>query len=261
MKLGHFVTTSAHVSKLAVSLLAVSLLAVSPAAADVQVTMQDGKVSIVAKDATLRQIMAEWARVGQTKVVNVDRIPGGPMTLELRGVPEDRALEILMRSLSGYLAAPRAVQSPTLSKFDRIVVMPTVAAARQPAVAASAAPAPVFQQTPTFPPPPVQQEDPDDQQPGQNPAAPRGPVFTAFPQPQVANPNTGNVVPGNGQSTFLPPPGMNLPGAAPPPQQAAPGAMPTVPVGVAVPGMMVPTPQPPGAPGQNPVPVRRPGGL
>ena len=45
--------------------LAVSLLAVSPAAADVQVTIQDGKVSVVAKDATLRQIMFEWARVGQ----------------------------------------------------------------------------------------------------------------------------------------------------------------------------------------------------
>jgi hypothetical protein len=240
----------------------VSLLAVSPAAAaDVQVTIQDGKVSVVAKDATLRQIMAEWARVGQTKVVNVDRIPGGPMTLELHSVPEDRALEILMRSLSGYLAAPRAVQSPTLSRFDRIIVMPTVAAARQPAVAASAAPAPVFQQTPTFQPAPVQQDEPDDQPPGQNPATPRGPVFTAFPQPQVVNPNTapGNIVPGNGQ-TFVPPPGMNLPGAAPP-QQAAPGAQPTVPVGVAVPGMMVPTPQPPGAPGQNPIPVRRPGGL
>jgi hypothetical protein len=253
MKLRNPLTASA-----VMLVLAVSLLAVSPAAAEVQVTIQDGKVSIVAKDVTLRQIMYEWARVGQTKVVNVDRIPGGPMTIELHGVPEDRALEILMRSLSGYLAAPRAVQSPTLSKFDRIVVMPTVAAARQPAVAASAAPAPVFQQTPTFQPPQVQQEDPDDQPPGQNPAAPRGPVFTAFPQPQVVNPNTGNnVVPGNGQSTFVPPPG----GATPPQQQAAPGAMPTVPVGVAVPGMMVPTPQPPGAPGQNPVPVRRPGGL
>jgi hypothetical protein len=142
----------------------VSLLAVSPAAAaDVPVTIQDGKVSVVAKDATHRQIMAAWARVGQTKVVNVDRIPGGPMTLELHSVPEDRALEILMRSLSGYLAAPRAVQSPMLSRFDRIIVMPTVAAARQPAVAASAAPAPVFQQTPTFQPAPVQQDEPDDQ--------------------------------------------------------------------------------------------------
>ena len=257
MKLGVFAAAAAS---------AAVLLAGAPAFADVQVTMQDGKVSVVAKDATLRQIMAEWARVGQTKVINVDRIPGGPITLELHGVPEDRALEILMRSLSGYLAAPRAIPSPTLSKFDRIVVMPTVAAARQPAAAASAAPAPVFQPTPTFQPPPAQAEEPDDQPPGQNPAGPRGPVFTAFPQPQVVNPNTGqsntgqsNIVPPNGQA-FIPPPGMNPPGAATPQQPAAPSAVPTAPVGVAVPGMMVPTPQPPGAPGQ-PVPVRRPGGL
>ena len=54
------------------------LFAVSTASADVRVTMQNGRVSIVAKDATVRQILMEWARVGQTKIVNVDRVPGGP---------------------------------------------------------------------------------------------------------------------------------------------------------------------------------------
>jgi len=244
----------------------------STAWADVQVTMHDGQVSIVAKDATLRQIMTEWARVGQTMVVNVERIPGGPMTLELRDMPEDRALDILMRSLSGYVAAPRALQSPTLSKFDRILVMPTVAAARPAATTASAPPPPTFQtptfqqQTPTFQPPPVAaQPDDNDDPPGQAPNQPgRGPVFTAFPQPQVVNP----AVPGTGQPPYVPPPGMNLPGAANAPAQAqpaAPGPAPTAPIGVAVPGMPVPTPaQPaqPGAPGQqNPTTVRRPGGL
>ena len=56
------------------------LIAVSTASADVQVTMKDGRVSIVAKDATVRQILIEWARVGQTKIVNVERVPGGPVT-------------------------------------------------------------------------------------------------------------------------------------------------------------------------------------
>src|SRR5262245_9792163 len=180
MKMGILATASAAV-----------LLASAPAFADVQVTMQDGKVSVIAKDATLRQIMVEWARVGQTKVVNVERIPGGPMTLELKNLPEDQALEILMRPLSGYMAAPRALRAPTLSKFDRILVMPTVAAARQPATATSAPPAPVFQPPPTFQPPQAQPDDNDDPpqaQPGQVPPT-RGPVFTAFPQPQALNPN------------------------------------------------------------------------
>jgi hypothetical protein len=55
------------------------LLAVSTASADVQLTMQNGRVTLVAKDATVRQILAEWARVGHTKIVNLEAVPGGPI--------------------------------------------------------------------------------------------------------------------------------------------------------------------------------------
>ena len=83
-------------------------LAIAPAArADVQLTLRNGRVTLVARDATLRQILTEWARVGKTTIVNVEKIPGGPLTLELRDVPESEALDILLRTLSGYLAAPR----------------------------------------------------------------------------------------------------------------------------------------------------------
>src|SRR5713226_7228756 len=108
------------------------LAATSIASADVHVTMQQGgRVSIVAKDATVRQILTEWARVGQTKVVNVDRIPGGPVTLELTNMPEGQALDVLLKSVSGYMAAPRQTVVAGLSVFDRIIVMPTAAAPRQ----------------------------------------------------------------------------------------------------------------------------------
>src|SRR5947207_3696553 len=95
-------------------------LASSAAFAEVHVTMQEGRVSIVAKDATVRQILTEWARVGQTKIVNVERIPGGPMTLELTNMPEQQALDLLLRSVSGFMAAPRAATVANLSQFDRI---------------------------------------------------------------------------------------------------------------------------------------------
>src|SRR6266850_2025104 len=85
------------------------LISASTASADVHLTMQNGRVSIVAKDATVRQILTEWARVGQTKIVNVERIPGGPVSLELSNVPEAQALDVLLRALSGYITAPRAV--------------------------------------------------------------------------------------------------------------------------------------------------------
>ena len=103
-----------------------ALLTASVSSADVQLQLQDGRVSIVAKDATVRQILAEWARVGQTKVVNVERIPGGPLTIELSNVPEAQALDVLLRSVSGYMAAPRGTAAADLSMFDRIIVMPTI---------------------------------------------------------------------------------------------------------------------------------------
>ena len=183
----------------------------------------------------------------------MERIPGGPLTLELRDVPEDRALDILMRPLSGYVAAPRPAAMPNLSKFDRILVMPTMAATRAATTAASvpaggpaAPPMPVFQPPPYTPPPP----DENDGAPVEATGAARPPIFTAFPQPQVVNPAAG-------QGLYNPPPGMAIPNATAPPQVAPPTATPTVPVGVAVPGMIVPTPPQPGQPTQ----VRRPGGL
>jgi hypothetical protein len=100
----------------------------APARAEVQITIHDGRVSLVAKDATLGQILTEWAKVGQTTIVNSERVPGGPLTLQLTDVPEAQALDILLRGLSGYVAAPRATPLAGLSLFDRIVVMPTVAA-------------------------------------------------------------------------------------------------------------------------------------
>ena len=175
---------------------AVWLGAASTASADVQLTMQNGRVSIVAKDATVRQILTEWARVGQTKIVNVERIPGGPMTIELNNVTESHALEVLLRAMSGYIAAPRPVEAANLSRFDRIIVMPTLASAR-PAVA-STPPPPVYQQqAPQFMPQPVPTDDDDDDElPPPNVAVPpqnRGPVFNTFPQqPQFVNPQIPN---------------------------------------------------------------------
>jgi len=222
------------------------LAAVSTASADVQLTMQNGRVSLVAKDATVRQILAEWARVGGTRIVNMERVPGGPVTLELTNVPEAQALDIVLRSLSGYITAPRPIETANLSRFDRIIVMPTLAAARP--VTPAPAPPPVFQQGPQFPPPQPADDDGDDPRPAPNVQSPpnqRGPVFNTFPQPQVATPQTAPV-----QQPGAPPP-SNVPTASPTP--VAPYG------GVSVPGMVAP---PPPAPAQPPgtAPIRRPGG-
>lgn len=224
------------------------LVAVATASADVQLTMQNGRVSLVAKDATVRQILAEWARVGDTKIVNMERVPGGPVTLELNNVPEAQALEVLLRPLSGYITAPRPTETANLSRFDRIILMPTLASARP----ATTAPPPVFQQSPQFPPPQSADDDDDDPRPAPNvqvpPQGQRGPVFNTFPQPQIGNPQARPMTP---QDPNQQAPVPNTSSQTP----AAPYG------GVSVPGMVAPPPPtPPGqVPGAPPT-IRRPGG-
>lgn len=208
-------------------------LVAGPATADVRITVANGQVSVSATDATVRQILTEWARVGQTRIVNVDRVGGAPITIELVNVPEAQALDVILRSVSGYVAAPRAVAVPNASLYDRILLLPTstpAAAVAPPAARPGARPAPgapVFQ-----PPPPVV----DDQQPDENEARPGAPQPGAPGRPPF--------------NTFQPPPQQREAPEQPPAPASYPA--PTAPVGVAVPGMPVPTPQQPGQaqPGQ-----------
>jgi hypothetical protein len=225
---------------LASAVVLVAATAVS-ATADVTVAIANGRVTVVAKDATLRQILSEWARVGQTKIVNLERVSGGPITIELMNVPEEQALDILLRPVSGFMAAPRVTQTGALSRYDRIVVMPTLAQPRPPLTAAAAPPpGPTF--TPQPQPPPFSADD-EAEATGQ---AQRAPVFNTFPQPQVVYPGT-TPQPVNPQ---LGPNGQPLNGQQPVVQQpaASPYASPFG--GVAVPGMIVTPPQQqPGQPG------------
>jgi hypothetical protein len=207
-------------------------LSAAPAFADVQLSINSGRVTISARNATVAQILAEWARVGHTKIVNAERIPGGPITLELVNVPEREALQVLLRSASGYVAAPRAETIANASQFDRIMVMPTSSPAR-PAAAGPATPAvPTFQQPQFTPPPRVDDDDDADPPvpPNGVPQVPRGPVFNTFPAPRIATPQQPQM----------------------PPAPATYQTTPTAPVGVSTPGMAVPVPQQPGAPGAAP---------
>ena len=234
---------------------AAALLAVAaPARADVQVSMNAGRVTIVAKDATLRQILAEWARVGQTRIVNGERVAGGPITLELRDLPEQQALNILLRTVSGFVLAPRvSAATANASVFDRIIVLPTSAA---PAPAPVGAAPPAFAQPSVIPPPPPNVADDDDDRPTPQPVQPgapanRGPVFV-FPQPQIGGqqqqpqPLNRPVVIGGATQQGAPP------SAVPAPFPGAPTV--ATPAGVSVPGMVVPAPA--AAPGQLVPPQR-----
>lgn len=118
-------------------LVAVCLLASagSVSAQNLKLDFRDGRVSIDAAGVPVRTILAEWARLGGTKVVGGEKVTGAPLTIQLENLPEAQALEIVLRNVAGYMAAPRRADSVGASAYDRILVLPTSSA---PAITASA---------------------------------------------------------------------------------------------------------------------------
>jgi hypothetical protein len=193
-------------------------------AGELRLSIANGRVTLVAQDVPLRQILDEWARVGQTKVLGAERLTGPAVTLELLDVPEARALETLLRSASGYIAKPRA-GTVGASAYDKIMIMPP---SRPPAVTA-AGPAPFVnrpqpqvvmpnvvdddEMSPIMPPgsvPPQPQMFPGQMpmqpgmqppmQPGMQPPMPPG--MQPGPAPAMTSPRPGQ----------LPPPSPGMPG-------------------------------------------------
>ena len=165
--------------------LALAGITAAPAAAQ-QLTLSfgnEGRVTVDATSVPVRTILTKWAELGGTKVVGAERVSGAPLTIKLTDVPESQALELILRSVAGYMAAPRATGNGA-SRYDRILILATSSA---PAPAA-ANPRPTAQNpngmagTQRFIPPPRQPEDEGDppEEPDPNPPSP--PVFS-FPQP------------------------------------------------------------------------------
>lgn len=242
-----------HISMATVLLLAVAW----PTAAQQPVALQfnAGRVTLQARNAPVRTILAEWARLGGAMVVNGDRVAGAPVTLDLTDVSERQALDIILRGVAGYMLAPRPAGSVGASAFDRIMILPTSAAPQNPPPAVAASRRPVVPRPPVIARPPEAALDASaDQEPEEAPADPE----PAVDAPPVNNPR------------MMPPVIRPLPGSAPNPDEDAetdaaepssPGttAAPTtpsnpfgVPAGSStMPGVIAPVPRPQQQPPAN----------
>jgi hypothetical protein len=231
------------------------------AAGEVRLSIKDGRVALAARDATLREILAEWERVGGTRIVNRDRVPGTRLTLELANVTEEQALTTLLRPIAGYLASRRLGPEGGASVFSRIILMPapaTPAASTASASAQTTGPAGMGGGPPSGrpgmqrrvlpdgrtvtvmdePPQADEPDDPDVPRPGGNAPGIMRPPFNAparqqiqdgseAPQPDV---QPGQVAPSTSTAPVVPltigKPGAlpaTRPGATPPPPIKPPG--------------------------------------
>jgi len=131
---------------------------------------RNGLVTLIAQNVTVREILAEWARVGGTRMVNADQLTGGPVTVQFEAQPEGAVLESLLRSAAVYILYPRLAGGTTASVWQSVSILPTSH--------------PTSLYTPTQSSPqiaPVVQPMPDDELPPVNPAQ-NAPSQTQPPQ-------------------------------------------------------------------------------
>lgn len=202
-------------------------------AGDLKLTIANGRVTLVAQDVPVRQILAEWARVGHTTIVNGDKVVGPSLTLQLVNQPEREALEILLKSAAGYVAAQRQVVMAEASVFDRIMILPT---SRAPAYSGSPAPPPLPQFNRMAQPAPDEDDQPVEPVPM---PAPLGPPGTAYP---------GQFAPGQQPGQPPPPQTAPRPGVLPAPPQQSPMNPYGTPMAPGQP-LSAPGVRPPGGPG------------
>jgi hypothetical protein len=112
--------------------LVVGFAAFAAAQAPLQLHISNGRVTLHAQNVPLRTILAEWSKLGGAKIINGEAVAGAPLTLDLESVPERQALEIILRGVSGYVLAARQPGAVGVSMYDRIMILPTSAAPRNP---------------------------------------------------------------------------------------------------------------------------------
>ena len=97
--------------------------AVQEAGADeLELAVGQGRVTLVAAGVPLADVLAEWARVGNTRFEGVGELGAVPVSLHLDGVAEREALRLLLRPAAGFLAATRAPRVPGASIYDRVKI-------------------------------------------------------------------------------------------------------------------------------------------
>jgi hypothetical protein len=156
-----------------------------------------GRVTLVAQNVTVSEILAEWSRKGGTKIQGAERLAGGPMLIPMQfdQRPELEVIEALTRGAAGVSVAPRRAGTPGASQFETVYILATSAATQ--ASPYSSAPSMTVQQP-----------------------------IRGVPDEEIP-PVTAPGAPGNGQQA---------PPAAPRPPAGAPGGsviVPVVPVGPA----------------------------
>jgi hypothetical protein len=108
------------------SLAQAPIQAPAPQGPKVQVTFEpNGLVTLVANNATLREILTEWSRQGGSTFVNSERLTGAPQTLQYEHQSETVVMSSILRQAAGFMLGPRREGTRGASSLEVVYILPT----------------------------------------------------------------------------------------------------------------------------------------
>jgi len=212
-----------------------ALLSFAPAAMaqdarKLEISFNDGRVTLVASNVTLREIMTEWARKGGSRITNAEKLTGtAAFPMEFRNEPEAVVLRTLLRDVPGYGASMRIAPAAGASVIEAVFIQATRTITPGASSSSYSAPPPATRMNFQEPPQPQAaprgiQGSPDDEIPPVRPLVGDRPPMTPDTPPAgqpTPNPNLrvgpGGVVTSTVPGVIIPvQPGTTAPGAKPP---------------------------------------------
>ena len=92
------------------------------AAEELRIAIGGGRVTLIADDAALGDLLAAWARAGGTRFTGAGPIEAARVSLHLVDVDESQALGWLLQPAAGYVAVGRARSDPDASRYERVEI-------------------------------------------------------------------------------------------------------------------------------------------
>ena len=92
------------------------------AAEELRIAIGGGRVTLIADDAALGDVLAAWARAGGTRFAGAGPIEAARVSLHLVDCDEAQALRWLLQPAAGYVATWRARSDPGASRYERVEI-------------------------------------------------------------------------------------------------------------------------------------------
>jgi hypothetical protein len=87
----------------------------------VKIAFGEGRVSLVAEEALVSDVLAEWSRVGKTEIVGAELVEKRRVTVVLEDVSEGEAIEAMLGKAFGFVEMAKSIE-PGLSSISRLVI-------------------------------------------------------------------------------------------------------------------------------------------